>query len=245
MVVDIPLWWVSGFALSLARAGAWVALSPPFSSLVVPARVRAGVAVSLALVSAPKLTAPSGTGAFVVAVIEQVAIGAVLGAVVWAVMSAIGAAGDLIDVAAGLSAAQSLDPLSLKVVGPIGRFFQLIATALLFASGGHLLVVQGFLRLGDVRFDSGRAAQAALEALGVLIVSAVEISLPVMGSLLLAEVALGLLGKAAPQMNIFLLGFAVKAVVSLALLGVSVSLLPQAHDALLVKALRLSFGGWV
>ncbi|MCL6641509.1 MAG: flagellar biosynthetic protein FliR, partial [Candidatus Rokubacteria bacterium] len=44
---------VSAFALALVRASAWLFVSPPFNTRIVPIPVKAGIAAALALAAAP------------------------------------------------------------------------------------------------------------------------------------------------------------------------------------------------
>jgi flagellar biosynthetic protein FliR len=119
--------------------------------------------------------------------------------------------------------------------------YNLVAATLLFASGGYVFIVRGFVRSGDVltTFDTKNIAQTALATMAVMMVAAFEIALPVVAALLCAEIALALLGKAAPQLNVFQLGFAVKIFIGLSLLGVVVLALPSQTEALLNKFLEM------
>jgi flagellar biosynthetic protein FliR len=163
---------------------------------------------------------------------------------VFVLFSAIGMAGDFIDLSTGLGSAQSLDPTS-GVSASIGvRILNLSATALLFASGGHLLLVRGFVKAGSTldQVNLDRLGESILGLVGTMMLAAIEIALPVAGSLLIAEVGLALLGKAAPQLNVFQLGFAVKILFGLFLLGTSIVLLPGQVVALLERAMSFIGG---
>ena len=149
--------------------------------------------------------------------------------------SAIAMSGELIDGSIGYTSAQALDPTTGQSSGIVTRLYTLLATTILFASGGHILIVRGFLRSGDImqNVSLDKFAQAALVAAALALVAALEMALPIVAALLAAEVALALLGKAAPQLNVFQLGFAAKILLGLSLLIAQIALLPNQVQAIL------------
>ena len=181
-------------------------------------------------------------GPFEPSLLAQALAGVALGFAVLVLFSAIQAAGDLIDLQVGFSLGGIIDPLSGVTAAPVGRFHQLLALVILFAINGHVLVVQGFLRsveavpLGQIDLSVLAAELSGLVA--TFFAATIEIGLPVLAALFCTEVALGLLGKAAPQLNILVLGFGAKTVVALVLLGLTLTMLPEATESLLGRAVR-------
>lgn len=238
--------WLTAFCLGLVRAGGFIVVCPPFSAPGIPQRVKVALSVAFALASTgsqPEAVLNS-TGEWIGQLVFQAAMGVLLGFGVLAMFSAIGIAGELADLSVGFGAAQALDPTTGASAGALSRFYTMIATALLFASGSHLLLVRGFVRAG-----SGMSSMS-LEHLGrslimltaTMLVAALEIALPLMAALLAAEVGLGLLGKASPQLNVFQLGFAAKIVLAFMLLGTCIALLPEQVAALIDTALSFMAG---
>ena len=87
--------------LGTVRASAWLIVCPPFNSRLLPAPVKALLALALALPMAPKLAGAvpkAELGALTVSAIEQVVVGAALGFVTAIFFAAVQAAGDLLDV---------------------------------------------------------------------------------------------------------------------------------------------------
>jgi flagellar biosynthetic protein FliR len=237
---------LDGFVLALVRATAWVFVTPPFSTRGIPWRVRAGVAVALALAAAAEVDArlPNDVGGLAVALVLQAFTGFALGFIVYLLVSAIQAAGGLIDDASGFNLAAMLDPLSEINASVFARFYQLLAIVLLFVTDLHLVLVRGFMRsfaaVPAVRISD--LARLVTEELGVFLVSAIEIAGPVIAVLFLTEIAFGILARAAPAMNVFVLAFPVRIVV--ALLGVSIALplVAPALERLVADALRGGLG---
>jgi flagellar biosynthetic protein FliR len=233
---------VGGFALALVRTTAFIVLAPPFSSPLVSFRIKAGIAAALSFLIGPKL-APNAdltnTSQFVVALLEQALVGALLGFFVWMLLAAVSSAGDLIDLTTGFSVATVLDPISARQLGPIGRLYELTVTVLLFTTGAFALIVRAFVSLGPVSLPSGESIASALVSTSArFFIAALEIAIPMLAVMLLAEVALGLLGKAAPQLSILVVGLATKALLALLLLSTTVVLLPNATRSLVSQALQ-------
>lgn len=233
-----------GFCLVLVRATAWVTISPPFNTPAIPVRVRVGFAVALAFLLA-RVVGPEvqdlSTPALVGALFTQILGGLALGAFVFIVFAAVQAAGDLIDLQVGFSLGGVIDPLSGNMAAPMGRLYQLLGLALLFAINGHISIVSAFIRSVEVaplgKVDVAALASGLTEMVVVLFASAIEIALPILTALFCTEVALGLLGKAAPQLNILVIGFAVKALIAFMLLGATLVLLPGSVDSLIGRGL--------
>lgn len=244
MNVSIAAPQLMGFALALIRTTAWISICPPFNSPAIPRRIRVGLATAIALLLAETIggsvDVDAETGEFVLLAIGQIAAGLALGFIVFLMFSAIQAAGELIDLQVGFALGAVLDPLSGTSAAPIGRFHQLLAVTILFAMDGHTLVVRGYVRsveavpLGGI--DLGELMQELVSLFGAFMVAAVEIGLPVLAALFLAEIALGLLGKAAPQMNIMVLGFVAKAFIAFGLLSVTVVAVPNSVESILVRS---------
>ena len=245
MTATLPVDLLLGFLLAMVRTAAWLVVAPPFNTRMVPITVKVGLAVALAVPVAPRVaeTAPPPELApLVTAVLLQVGVGLALGFVVQLLFAAVQAAGELIDLFAGFTIAATYDPFTNANQAVFGRLYQLLATALLFATGGHLLLVQGlldsFAAVPSGLPDLGATSSELLDALGLFFLSALEIAAPLLGALFLAEVALGLLSKAAPQMNVFTLGFPIKIMLTLLLAGLALPLLPNAVQGLVTAATR-------
>jgi flagellar biosynthetic protein FliR len=223
-----------GFLLAMCRSLAWVLTCPPFGTRLVPNQAKLGLSVAFALSLAPRLAdqqVPLETGPIAAAVILQIGAGLALGLLGMIVFSSVSAAGSLIDLFGGFSMAQILDPLSGVQNSIFGRFYQLLATVLLFAMDGHLLLVNGFLSSFDAlpltSLDMGTLGQALTSGITLFFLSALEIAAPLLAALFMADVALGLLAKAAPEMNILLLGLPVKVLLTLVLITIALPLLPH------------------
>lgn len=240
---------VSAFALALVRASAWLFVSPPFNTRIVPIPVKAGIAAALALAAAPHVADAElslETGPFVGALVTQALVGVTLGMVTLLLFSVLTAAGSLIDLFAGYSIAAIYDPSTENQTPVFGRFYQLLAVTLLFTTNAHLVLVGGFLKSFEAVPADGLASTdvAALltGSIGMFFVAALEVAGPVLACLFLAELTMGLLARAAPNLNVFVLAFPVRVGVALVVVAIAVPLVAPAVENLVRAAVR-PFGG--
>jgi flagellar biosynthesis protein FliR len=235
--------WLSAFLLAMVRCTAWLFVAPPFNSSQIPQRVRLGLAMALAVFVAPRWRSDAllDSAAFIPAVVYQAAIGVAMGFGVLILMAAVQTAGTLIDHAAGFSSASVFDPLSNTAATPFGRLYQLMATTILFATGGHALIVRGFLTTFE---RGGQDGGTGLEQVGRILAhdlatyfaASLQMAIPLLAALFLAEVALGMVAKAVPQMQVLSLAFGVKTGAALALGGLTLKALPAALYPLVEQA---------
>jgi flagellar biosynthesis protein FliR len=236
---------VTGYLLAMLRAAAWVFVCPPFGNRSVPTLVKVGLAVALSLVVGPRLAdqaVPLEVGPLLSAAVLQIAAGLALGFLGVLLFATFSFAGGLIDLVSGYSVAQLFDPGTQAPTSIFGQFYAVLATTLLFAIDGHLLLVRGFI----TSFDAAPLTSLSVDTMAKLItgdiallfVSALEIAAPLLAALFLSEAAMGLLSRAAPQMNIFQLGLPVKILVTLSLAGLALPLLPDAVSGITNQVVR-------
>jgi flagellar biosynthetic protein FliR len=233
------------YLLASVRIVAWLAVVPPFSAKAVPAMAKVVIALGLSLVVAPALAQqalPSTTPELLLVVLGQVVIGLGMGFVTMLLFSAIATAGALVDVFGGFALAAAFDPLSMNQNTIFGGFHQWMATALLLVSGGHLMVIGGLLKTFSFLPLTGMPdlsgwQPVVITAFQMFFTVAVQIALPLIAVLFLADLSLALLTKVAPQLSAINIMYPAKIGVTLLLIGLSFPVLPQAVDRLVDYAL--------
>ncbi len=228
------------YLMASLRIVAWLVLVPPFAGRSVPTTAKVVLAIGLSFGIGPSVVeagVPTGAAALVVVALTQVVIGAALGFVTMTLLSAISAAGSIIDVFGGFQMASGFDPLAMQMNTVFGKFHSMLATMLLFATGAHLLIIGGLLKtfelvpLGESpELDGG--ADVLITAFSMFFVTAVQVALPMVAVFFIADVGLALLTKIAPQMNALAVMFPAKIGLTLLLLGLSFPVLPDAVQRL-------------
>jgi flagellar biosynthesis protein FliR len=229
------------YLLASVRLVAWLLVAPPFASRAVPVLVKSLLAMGMALAVVPstaRTEVPVDTAALAGTALQEALIGASMGFVTYLVFAAVQAAGDLVDVFGGFTLAAAYDPLSQNMNSVHGKLFGMLASMLLFATGAHLLVIGGLLRSFE-RMPVGTAWQPAgvtevvTTAFGMFFSAAVQIALPLIGVLFLADLGLALLTRVAPQLNAIGIMFPAKIGLTLLVVGMAFAVLPDAMIRLL------------
>jgi len=226
---------ITAFVLALVRATAWLFTSPPFNTRMIPTTVKAGIAAALALAAVPHIhnpALPTDTGAFLAALVIQALVGFTLGMFTMLLVNALQAAGQFVDIFAGFSLSTIYDPFSGAQSAVFGRFYQLVATTLLFTSNAYLILVNGFFRSFDVipagGLSMGTISEVLTKNMAQLLVAAIEVAGPILACLFLAELTLGLLARAAPNLNVFTLAFPLRVVIALVVVAIALPLISPA-----------------
>jgi flagellar biosynthetic protein FliR len=241
---DLPIAQLIAVMLGAVRAGAWLTICPPFNSRLIPAQIKALLSVGIALPMAPALTStvPSiETMDIIACAALQVFVGASLGFITALFFAAIQAAGDLIDVFGGFTLAMAFDPLSQSQSSIFGRFYNLTAVTLLFASDGHQLILRGFMQSYEtlplnVSISMETFGRLLVSGIGEMFLAALQIAGPLIAVLFLTDVAFGLLNRVAPALNAFQLGFPAKILLVLLLSSTAIAILPGILNTLVDKA---------
>jgi len=239
---------VARFAELLAVVGwpfvrilSFIAAEPVLGNRTVPMRVKVLLALMLALVISPTLPPPPavdpGSAAGLLILAQQVIIGVAMGFTARIVVAAAEMAGQLAGLQVGLGFAVFFDPQGSGQTPIVAQFYGLIAILTLLAMDGHHLLLTALA-------ESFRTLPVSLEPVGapglrVVVTWGSEIfraglmmSLPVVGALLVANVALGVLTRAAPQLNIFAVGFPVTLALGFMMFYLSVPLLVPMIESL-------------
>jgi flagellar biosynthetic protein FliR len=149
----------------------------------------------------------------------------------------------MLDLFGGFTLATAYDPLSQNQSSVFGRFYNLVAVTILFATQGHLLILRGFLVSFrtmplNLTFGLSTFSRLLLQGMTELFLAALQIAGPIVAVLFLTDVAFGLLNRVAPALNAFQLGFPAKILLLLMLSGLAITSLPDVVETLVDKAIN-------
>lgn len=250
MTLTVLAGWVLGGVLIMIRASAWMLTSPPFNNRSMPVRVRVIFALALALFLGPTIKAdqvPTDFGPLLSAVVVNIAVGVTLGIFTNMLIRAVQAAGEFVDIFGGISINPAFDPTTGQMASGFARIYGNLTTGLLFAIGGHLLLVRGFLRTFDVisaeatSMVVGNIEEVAVRAILIFVMAAIEIALPAIAVSFVVEIAQGLIAKAAPQMNVMLALAPLKVGLAILVTTLAFGMLPNALANLVNHGLSSAF----
>lgn len=216
------------FLLVFARVTGTLTSAPVFGSKVIPVYVRVGLSVLLSLILMPLSIWAAGrqpSSLLLLAwwVLLELTYGLVAGYVAALFMQSVQMAGQLIDMQIGFGMINVFDPQYGQQVPLVGNFNFLIALVVFLALQGHHVIIMALAEnfrsvpLGvQVHLDA--AAFFMVDAVANMFVMALRVALPVMGTVLMTDVALGILARVMPQMNVFVVGITGKLVVGMFML---------------------------
>lgn len=207
--------WLAALIFPLTRILAMIASSPIFGNKQVPARVKIGLSVLLAIIIAPTLgempPVSIGSPQGLLIIIQQIIIGVAMGFTMRLIFTAVEMAGELAGLQMGLGFASFYDPMNASYFPIIAQWMGVIATLAFLALNGHLYMIstlaESFQTLPIGSMLSYKGFYGVVSWGGSIFAYALQISLPILAALLITNIALGILTRAAPQLNLFAVGF--------------------------------------
>lgn len=237
--------WLSGFFFPFVRIAALVMTAPILSNTSTPQMVRAGLALAITIVVAPTLP-PTAVSPFssagVLLVFEQVLVGAAVGFAMQVAFAAVTLAGDMIGLQMGLSFASFVDPEHNVSTPVIGSFLSILLMLYFLAMNGHLQMIAALNdTFNTIPVSGGHLAlsgiNSILAAAGDIFVAGFRIALPVIATLLIANLTLGMLMRTAPQVNLLAIGFPLTLALGFIVLTLMLPALSLNFDAIIARGL--------
>jgi flagellar biosynthetic protein FliR len=215
--------------LILVRVLAFLIFLPALSGMAIPMQFRLFFAfiMSTAIYSADivhTVTFNDTVIGFIMLIVAEVVTGAAMGFILNFVLNAILFAGQFIDFSMGFAMVNVMDPVQQIQVPVIGNIMFMSATALLVAVGGlHVFLSVFFdsfrlVPIGSAFILGNQPLADFMVWLFVgFVILAVQISMPIVGVMMIINVCLGIMVKSVPQMNVFVIGMPLKVLVGLIL----------------------------
>jgi flagellar biosynthetic protein FliR len=228
------------FALVLARiSGVFVFVPFPGQDAgPAPARVAIALATTIALLPRwPTVDANSLTlGKMALWMISELALGTALGLMVAFLSEALTFGAQVLSLQAGYGYASVVDPTTQADSNVLPVLAQLLAGLLFFTTGLHRYVISAFAAsLDSYPPGSFTVSQAFVKAVvqvgSSLFSTGLRLAFPVIGLLLMADVALGVLGRLSSQLQMGHNAFPVKMLLTLLMLATVVAVAPSLYGA--------------
>jgi len=220
--LEAQLWVI---VLLSIRSGAALMAAPMIGGTGVPVQLRILLSLVLGYFVASWVPLPAPPPmlsiAAVLVVVQEVAVGLMLGFVLQIAFAIPLIAAEQIAGTMGLAIATSVDPSSGAQSGALGTYLGLVMSLLFYATGAHLLwfelMVESYrlLPAGQFAFGAWRAESVVL-FMGYGLATAAAIALPVVLVLLLVQIVTGLIARSAPALNLNTLGLPAGVVAGLA-----------------------------
>lgn len=230
MTLRFDMAWLMATLLVSVRVATATALTAVLGPTQIPAsaRVILVLAISALLISAvpAPVTASASLAAFVLAIAREAVIGLAFAFGFIAAYAATQIGGRILDTQIGFGAAGILNPATQTISPLLANLLGMLAIAVFLALDGHLLLFKALsLSLRSMPPGSSLSAESwpiIVQHSSVSFLFALSLAGPVMGLLLLSDIALAALARSMPQLNVLVLGFAIK--IMLGLIGLALGI---------------------
>lgn len=213
------------FLLIFCRMTGLFVIAPIFGRRNLPVYAKIGFSFLLALIltqtiNIQDLQYNDNLWMYAVLVAKEFIVGIVIGYVSYMVFTAIMFAGQIIDTQAGFGIVNVIDPMS-NIPVPITANFYFILSMLVFllVNGHHALIKALFdsfklIPVGEAAFTPNMMNDVLRIMTGTFILG-FKIAGPVVGTILVTDIALGVISKTIPQMNVFVVGMPAKVILGM------------------------------
>lgn len=231
--------------LVLVRLTGLLATLPGLGQERIPLQIRAALVVLLAVIITPVVPAPKVMPvdmwqlAAVIAV--ELAAGLLLGLFVAWIIEAVAFAGHLMDMQMGFSFVQFIDPASARPTSISGAVLTQLTLLFILISGLHYQMIIALVesyRIVPIGSGLPGDPQRIVATVGMLLTRGLQLSFPVMLTLLFVDILEGISARFMPQLQLMQLSFPLKIAVGLIVFGLVLREFPAWLRPLLEAAPR-------
>ncbi|MFX3618474.1 MAG: flagellar biosynthetic protein FliR [Sporolactobacillus sp.] len=217
------------FLLILVRVASFFVTMPIFSYRTIPAQIKIGLAVAIALlidVTLFKSQAIPLDAQFLLLIIKEALVGLSMGFVCGVLVYAVQLAGSIIDLQMGFAIANTISPENGSTTPITGQMLNVLQLLFFLGVDAHHMLLNGIMYsftvvpLNELNLDlaNGHAAEFVTRLSAQMFVIAMQLALPIVGCLFLVDVAVGLVARTVPQINVFVVGLPLKIIVGFLML---------------------------
>jgi flagellar biosynthetic protein FliR len=164
-----------------------------------------------------------GMFGFVIAILKELIIGTLAGFAASLTFGTMQIIGELMGLGSGFGSSRIFNPAISESGSAFDQLFTIIAMMVFMVIDGHHVVILAISKMFEVIPINGPLPTGSMEVLmrmtAQLILTGVQIALPVMAALTMADVGLGLVSRVAPRIQIYFLGLPLKVGLALAALS--------------------------
>lgn len=221
-------------ALLLLRLTGLIWIAPLFSGRTVPGKVKTAILIVFTVLLWPTAvtSVPGDTLTIVSAytMVIELCVGLTLGLGAAIFVAAAEAAGDMLAVQMGLSGANVVDPMSQTQLPVIGQLLGFFVTALILATGGHIVMLRVLHRSLEL-VPVGQPVDVTAGALlvvglgGKLLALGLQFAAPVIAAMVMGNATLGILARTVPQLNVLMVAFPVQIALGLFMIAATLPLM--------------------
>lgn len=204
--------------LMVVRVAALLMTTPILGARTVPSVTKIALAIILSLVLLPTVAnavVPPTFGHLIIAIGKEVVVGLLAGFAITLLYTSLQVGASLVGIQIGFGFSSTIDANFAGQSPVLDHLFTGMATLIFLSGNFHLQFLRGVQGIFDIlppnAFSLARLTPDGLVSLSAnMFLSATRMVLPLVGALLLTDVALGIMARTAPQMNVFFVGMPIK-----------------------------------
>lgn len=218
------------FLLVLVRISGIFFFSPFFSNSAISTRIRVGFSFFVSFIVYSVIPKEFGTLEnldflmFAILIFKELIIGLLIGYLMALIFSTVQIAAEINSTSMGFMMANTFDPMTQSQTAVLGQMNNLFLLGLFFTYGVHRKMIYylaetfDYAKVGQITYNIDGITKFFIENFSYYFMIAVQMSLPILGVLLLIDLTLGILSRIAPQMNVFFVGMPLKLMVAFVVL---------------------------
>lgn len=246
--MNISLYHLEYFLLILVRISGFMVAAPIFSLRNIPMRVKALLAIAIAIVVFHIVpyqeVTYSTTIEYALVVVTEMLAGMIMGYMANVSYYILSFAGQIIDQEIGFSMVNQYDPITSAQVTITGNLYTYAVMLMLFVTNMHHYLIRAItdsfqvLPVGSVALDFSIYEVMKRFMLDYFVLG-FRIVLPIFASMLVVNTILAILARVAPQMNMFVIGMQLKVFVGLVVLILMILLLTGVADLIFQEMMSM------
>ncbi|PYZ93132.1 flagellar biosynthetic protein FliR [Salipaludibacillus keqinensis] len=212
--------WFPAFLLILVRITSFLLTLPFFSYQNIPAQMKIGIAIFMSWIIFFTEDWPAFeiNYEFFLLIIKEALFGLTVGLIATILLYAIQVAGGLIDLKLGFMIANVIDPQTGAQSPLTGSYLYTFSLLFILATDAHHLLIDGmfysyqFVPMEQLYLPFGEmfVIEHVVSSFNTMFIIAFQMSMPIVGSIFLVDVALGMVARTVPQVNVFVVGLPLK-----------------------------------
>ena len=235
------------FALLLVRPAIVVGIAPGIGGAFMPAHVKVGLTVLIALGLLPSVFIPAAAGGVPITILiaREAAIGLALAFAVRLLVAGAEFAGHLAGYQIGFSYGVTIDPQRGVRNTMLATLYGSLATLAFLAINGHHMLLRALTAsYTGVPIGMGQVDESILKSvsdmLGLVFIVGTRLAAPVVVVLVIVELVIGLISRSSPSLTFMVIGYPIRIVVGLFLVGVLIPTIPAVTGSLMESVLAMS-----
>jgi len=220
------------FILILVRATGLFVISPIFGRNNMPAIMKVGLSIMVALIILPlKINTfyldIDNIQTLIFWSISEFLIGIIIGFIAFIYFSVAYLAGTIVDIQMGFGMVNIMDPQTNAQMPIMGGFYNILITLVFLTIDGHHQLIKSLIYSYDVLpiglniSVNENVINYLIEIFTEMFILAFQLSAPILIAIFLVNVILGILARTMPQMNIFVVGMPLKIAIGIIIILIS------------------------